>query len=327
MYPKVLFWSHCIFCIFTNVFPESIHNQDCDCQVDGEFSKNCQHCGSIVVYADDSTFTVTDNDPNVLSNKLSSKFNLMAEYLTTNMLKVNSDQTQRHRKQQTEVIIRAENNVIRSTESERLLGAYINSNLKWNDHIRDNGNSMLYSLNHRHGALKQIAKAAAFKTRLTIANGIFMSKLTFMISLWAGSADFLIKSLQVCQNSVARTVTRHGRSVSVKQILKECGWRSVKQEIFYHTALMIHKILLQKSPSYLYDQLTADGTYGYVTRRACSSSIRQSKSFTTNLSLCKNSFRWRGVSCYEQLPSSLRAIESINHFKKELDCWLERMFL
>ena len=313
------------FCIFTNDFLESINNPSCNCQKDDDFSQNCQQCGSIVVYADDSTFTITDNDPNVLSDKLSVKFNNMADYLTANKLKVNKDKThllvmctdQRQRRQQTEVVINAENNVIRSTASERLLGAHINCNMKWNDHIWDNENSMLISLNQRHGALKKIVKAASFKTRLTIANGIFMSKLTFMMPLWAGCSDYLVRALQVCQNNVARTVTRHERSVSVKQILKECGWRSVNQEIFYHTALLIHKILLQKSPSYLYDQLTADGSYGYPTRRASSSSIRQSKSFKTSLTLCKKSFRWCGVSFYEKLPSSLREIQNVKSFQEK----------
>jgi hypothetical protein len=49
--------------------------------------------GGITVYTDDSTYSVADKDQNRLSNKLSEKFEVMAEYLTANRLKVNSDKT------------------------------------------------------------------------------------------------------------------------------------------------------------------------------------------------------------------------------------------
>ena len=195
--------------------------------------------------------------------------------------------------------------------------------MKWNDNIRDNKNALLHSLNFRLGGLKKIASAACFKTRLAVANGIFMSKLTFMIPLWAGCSDYLVKALQVSQNNAARFVTRHGKSVSVKQLLKECGWRSVKQEIFYHSVLLVHKILLHQSPSYLHSQITADGNYQYGTRAASVSSIRQSQSFRTNLTLCKDSFRWSAVASYEQLPQNLREMENICAFKKNLNLWVK----
>ena len=45
----------------------------------------CQHCGSIIAYADDSTFTITDSDPAQLTEKLTQKFEIMVDYLTANI--------------------------------------------------------------------------------------------------------------------------------------------------------------------------------------------------------------------------------------------------
>ena len=145
-----------------------------------------------MVYADDSTFTISDRDPTTLSNKLSDRLKLMADYLTSNKLKVNEDKThllvmctdQRRRKLSSEVTIQAQNHIVRASETERLLGIYIQSNMKWTEHVRDSKFSVLQSLNVRHSALKAIASVASFKSRLTVANGIFMSKLTFTIPLW-----------------------------------------------------------------------------------------------------------------------------------------------
>ena len=62
------------FCIFTNDFPECIHQVDCPGTVVDSltmFNIKCQKCGSITAYADDSTFTITDSDSARLTEKLS----------------------------------------------------------------------------------------------------------------------------------------------------------------------------------------------------------------------------------------------------------------
>ena len=228
------------YCIFTNDFPEVVHNSECSCKTEIGFSLECHQCGSTVVYADDSTFTISDRDPISLSNKLSDKFKLMADYLTSNKLKVNEDKThllvmctdQRRRRLSSDVTIETQNHIVRATETERLLGVYIQSNMKWVEHVRDSKFSVLQSLSLRHRALKTIASVASFKSRLSVANGIFMSKLTFNIPLWSGCSDYLVNALQVSQNAAARTVTKHDKSVSISKILSECGWRSVRQEMF-----------------------------------------------------------------------------------------------
>ena len=68
--------------------------------------------------------------------------------------------------------------------------------------------------------------------------------------------------------------------------------------------------------SYLYDKLTGDGAYGCDTRQAINSSIRLGPSFQTKLTLCKNSFRWRGAAWYEALPQDIRGEPKIGKFKK-----------
>ena len=61
----------------------------------------------------------------------------MADYLTSNKLKVNEDKThllvmctdQRRRRLSSDVTIETQNHIVRATETERLLGVYIQSNI------------------------------------------------------------------------------------------------------------------------------------------------------------------------------------------------------
>ena len=179
-------------------------------------------------YADDSTYTVRGKDPRELSEKLSSKYKVMAEYLTDNKLKVNDDKThllvlttrQKRRFVDTKSVhIDTPTATITPSTVERLLGAQVHQDMRWVEHVLESNEALVKSLNTRLGALKKISHVASFKTRKIIANGIFMSKLIYLMPLWSGCEDYLVRSLQVVQNKAAR-----GRSAEIytmqKNVLK-----------------------------------------------------------------------------------------------------------
>ena len=139
-----------------------------------------------------------------------------------------------------------------------------------------------------------------------------------MIPLWSGCPAFLTNALQVCQNKAARVVAKKDKSTPVTQLLKQCGWRSVRQEMYYHTVLQVHKTMITKSPHYLYCKLTEVGQYLRSTRRISVSTLRLGPSFQTKLTK-----RWRGASWYEDIPQEIRKEQVIRKFKKKLDTWVK----
>ena len=81
------------YTIFTNELPEVVHEESCPRRAAGHgqstFSTMCSECGGMCCYADDSTYSVTGRTPEELSEKLSQKYNVVADFLTNNKLKVN----------------------------------------------------------------------------------------------------------------------------------------------------------------------------------------------------------------------------------------------
>ena len=110
---------------------------------------------------------------------------------------------------------------------ERLLGAQVHQDMRWREHLMEIKDSLLKSLNQREGAIKKISKASSFKTRKMIANGIFMSKLIYLMPVWMGCEEYLVNALQVCQNKAARFVTKLDRYTPTKVLLQQCGWMPV----------------------------------------------------------------------------------------------------
>ena len=52
-----------------------------------------------------------------------------------------------------------------------------------------------------------------------VANGIFMSKLIYLMPVWMGCEDYLVNALQVCPNKVARYVAKLDRYTPTKVLL------------------------------------------------------------------------------------------------------------
>ena len=163
--------------------------------------------------------------------------------MTSNRLKVNGDKTHlmimmtdqaRRLKPNFDIEIEIDNEIIETSKNEKMLGGIISQNLKWTEHIRDNKESLIKCLTKRLFALYKICKISNFKTRKTIAEGIFSSKLIYLMPLWGGCEMFLIKSLQIIQNKAARAVTKSSWFTPIEELLNPCGWNKTvpKMDLF-----------------------------------------------------------------------------------------------
>ena len=54
-------------------------------------------------------------------------------------------------------------------------------------------------LTSRTNGLKKVARNATFNTRLMVANDVFMSKVMYLMTVWGGAQQYLLKGLQVQQ--------------------------------------------------------------------------------------------------------------------------------
>ena len=97
---------------------------------------------------------------------------------------------------------------------------------------------------------------ASFNTKLIGANGVVMSKLTYLITLWGGASQYLINGLQKQQLTAAKIVCGFGSwRWSRRQLISKVGCLSVKQLVVYHTVLQAHKTLITGLPRPLFYDL------------------------------------------------------------------------
>ena len=320
-----------LYIIFTNELPEVLYNHRVN---QGVYSMHCDCCGSLCCYADDSTFAVSSSNLDIIENQVSEKYNKIAEFMCSNQLKLNEDKTHlmlvatdrawRSKLSNDSLILTTENShIIRTSSSENLLGGIIAQNLKWTEHILLNKKSLIRQLGTRLNALQKICQTADFKTRKMFADGLFMSKLTYLIQVWGGCEDFLVKCLQVVQNKAARLVTNRSIYTPTKVLLKECGWLSVSQLIFFHTVILLFKVRKDQEPRYIFEMAVSNENPRYSARTGQAGKLRVAVNKVPKQSVNFNSFRSRSVKYWNQLPHQLRKMENLSQFRISLKTWVQ----
>ena len=257
----------------------------------------------LVGYVDDGAYSFAHRDAAILSDTLSYKYRRLEDWMNANKLVINADKThlmvmaKKGNRARDQVSMIAGGYTIRPTDTGKLLGGILHQSLDWMHHIQGHKASLMSQLCSRLNGLRKVCVNASFRSRLMIANGVIMSKLSYLIILWGGARQYLLKAVQVKQLAAARTVCGAASwRWSRRKLLDRVGWLSIKQLIFYHTVLQVHKTLQTQRPRPLFSTLSS--TYPYRTRRATAGLIRQDPSFST-----LNTFKYRAMQSYRQRVS------------------------
>ena len=210
--------------------------------------------------------------------------------------------------------------------------------MTWKEHLhgeqwRTNNNMGLISqLSQRVGLLRRISNIASKQKLKMIADGLFYSKLSYCLPLFVNiwgletysdtEARFTCydkednRKLQVLQNQVARILINKplDRHMPTKDLLNLSGDLSIHQLGALRTVSLVKKVLLQQQPKYLAERL---GNESKFTRTG--TKLQQESS---QLSIVKEGFVFRGKSIYNKLSEELKSEESYKKFKKAAKDWV-----
>ena len=106
----------------------------------------------------------------------------------------------------------------------------------------------------------------------------------------------------------------------MRTLLKQCGWLSVNQLVFFHTVLLLFKTLQHKTPQYLHSM--AEPNFNYKTRAKEVGKLRNAADYTPKNELNLKSYRWRSMRYWNQLPADITLISSMPKFKAKLKTWV-----
>ena len=143
--------------------------------------------------------------------------------------------------------------IILAKEHIRLLGANLNRDATWAHQLELGEKPVLKTLRSTIGALTHISKNMNVKCRLLLANGLFISKLLYLLPMWGGLTYRDSKKIQVLLNKCARMVLGKKRKTRTRELMTSCGWLYYKELVDYHSLVQLFKIINLGTPKNLKD--------------------------------------------------------------------------
>ena len=287
-----------LFTIFSNDLPEFLSSE-------------------IEQYADDNTMSSIKPSIDEINVNLNENCQVISEWMRTNRMCLNADKTHlmicgtSHRVSkicQESINISMDNVSLQQSNNdcENVLGVSLQQNLKWTKHVQN----LQSKLKVRLAGLRKIRNTLGFDKRNLIAKAIFESVLVYCIPAWGGTSKGDIEDLQVLQNRAAEFVMNLPGRSNREQMFLSLGWLTVHQLSVFHTIMAVYKIRNTKEPEYLARKLNRENVRGNIIVP------------NSHLTLLKRSFVFRGSELWNRLPLTIRNLEKVSEFKKELKKWV-----
>ena len=253
----------------------------------------------------------------------------------TDLLVVGTLANRRSKLKDQKLEILVDGKVVSESSSKKLLGVIMNNTLTWKDRIE----TLITQLSQRAGLLQNLSSSASRKKLQMFASGIFYSKLEYCLPLFVNTWGLdqyneneekyvtmtkeQCRKLQVLQNKVCRLMLPRSQQdqcrlkaqhISTSDLLKTANVLSIHQLGAYSTILLAKKIMMDKKPIYLANQLMVSDNSN--TRRGALLTLPR-----VTLGASRESFIYRAVKLRNRIPGSVWQEPSMMVFKKKLFEW------
>ena len=314
-----------LYVLYVNELPSIMNEVDCTNDVhvmrddSNLFNDNCEACGQMPTYADDSTVVIATKSRFESQDRIVKIIERVKIFLAANSLSLNLGKTEI-----VEAMVRQKRvrlpglppqlsvvkpdgslKIILAKEHCRLLGANLNKDVTWSHQLELGEKPILKALRSTLGVLTHISKHMSVSCRLLLANGLFISKLLYLLPMWGGLSVRDSKKLQTIMNKCARMVLGVSRRTRTRALMVGCGWLYFRELVDYHSLVQMFKLVNIGTPENLRNKLK----------------ILPNKKIEitpARLKIASKSFRWRTTKVWNDLPDNILNIVKLSIFKKVL---------
>ena len=266
----------------------------------------CKVNSDICNFADDNTLYSCGFSFEAVIEKLQTDTRIIVDWFVANQMAVNEDKFQ--------VMflgpggeglsINIGNFTIQSNNTVKLLGVTLDRKLSFSDHISD----MCNKANSKIRALLRIRKFLSTRKAFHLCNAFIMSRFKYCPLIWMFSSKASGRKIDSTQVRALRAVLFNFEiprselysSLNVTPVHTTC-LQSLLVEVFKS----IHKL----NPEFMWDMFTV---------KHPNMELRKKVLLALPAKLGKNSIVFRGVLAWNNLPSCLMSIESLNAFRSAI---------
>ena len=210
----------------------------------------------VCIHADDTTLYVEGNDVNVISKQLTEDMEKIAEWLSNNMLFLNTDKTKVMLLGSTSKLCSVQNDafcvMLNGSKLERVdkakcLGVMIDNELLWHKQV----NAVTQKVACKMALLRRLKPFLDVNILNVLYKSLIQPHFDYCSTIWFGRFNEDVQKLNVMQKRCARIILSVNSLTSSNVMFPILGWKSLQERCNYFKALMIYKCLNGLSPTYL----------------------------------------------------------------------------
>lgn len=290
-----------LFCIYINDLPDYLE------------------LSNTVLYADDTTISVSDTSITSLLFKLNNELERVVEWCKTNHLILNPIKSQfmlfksNHRLLSCVPQVTVNNHLITATNCVSFLGIKLDSNLKFTHHIAFIKQKTAFGIR----ALIKARTYFPLQALLSLYFAFIHSHITYGITSWGNTYNVHLSSIQHLQNMAIRIITNSPFQSNACTLLLNNSILPISGLFKYHSCILFFKLLHNRLP-YVY----IDGrlrTNNNCTRFAHNLNFLLPRC-NTNYGKMASSFS--SLKIWNDLPLQLKQLTSLNTFRHELKLYI-----
>ena len=180
--------------------------------------------------------------------------------------------------------------------------------MDWRPHI----NTISKKISAGLATLKRVSHFVPFDTKVNMCNTLVMPYRNYCSAVWGNINKGLADKLQKLQNRAARILTFSNYEVRSSVLLDELGWERLEYVRLKQLAVTMYKIHNDLSPSYLRRIFTNTSNVHSHNLRNSELNYYVPRPRTES---AKGSLHYRGSVVWNEIPSEIRNLSSLNVFK------------
>ena len=164
------------------------------------FGESCPACGLLTSYADDTTYVSASKDREKNQENITKNMDRIKKFLNANDLCINESKSciiEMMNKQKRgrvkgnapEIKITGKDGqpeTLKAKKDCRLLGANLAQDLTWTAHLVTGEKPLLPEIRKQAGAIKYISREIPKRSRKTLAEGLLISRIQYLLPMWGG---------------------------------------------------------------------------------------------------------------------------------------------
>ena len=274
---------------------------------------------NFVLFADDTNIVYSHKNRNTLNSILNNELNKVSQWFKCNRLSLNISKTnfihfRNVNSPRVRLNLLIDNMPITEKITTKFLGVTIDSNLNWNEHIKN----IHTTVSRNIGVLYRLRNFLTEKSLFILYNSFVLSHIMYCNIVWGNCATTKINSLLLLQKRALRIITNSNYLAHSNPLFHRLKTLKVQDIHSLQTSIFMFKFSHDLLPALFHNTFQRNANiHSYPTRRSNDYHLENPK-----IILAHKSIKHHGPDVWNSLPDAVKQSCALYSFKSLLKTYL-----